>query len=165
MSEKIKILFVCLGNICRSPTAHGIFEKLVKDARLEKNFEIDSAGTAAFHAGESPDARSTRHARKRGYDLSRQVSRKVEFSDILHFDHILAMDESNVEELMELAPREYHHKIKLMLEYASDDILKQINRGSKEVPDPYHEGEEGFEKVLDLLEDACVRLLESANAS
>ncbi len=151
MPEKTKILFVCLGNICRSPTAHGIFEKLVEQNNLNDKFEIDSAGTAAYHIGKSPDPRSTMHAAKRGYDLTRQTARRVTFDDFYEFDHILAMDKNNYDDLIRLCPNEMKYKIRLMLEHGT--------MGIKEVPDPYHEGEAGFEKVLDLLEDACTNFL------
>lgn len=159
MSEKTKVLFVCLGNICRSPTAHGIFEKLVADAGLTDKFEIDSAGTSALHQGEQPDPRSQLHAFNRGYVLEHQRSRRVDFADLMHYDYILAMDNRNHDDLMNMAPKDLQHKIHLMLEYADEDLLVKRNRGSKEVPDPYYKSEGGFELVLDLLEDACERLL------
>jgi protein-tyrosine phosphatase len=155
MTNKTKVLFVCLGNICRSPTAQGVFEKMAFDAELDHLFETDSAGTAAYHIGEKPDPRSIKHAERRFYKLDHQRSRKIDFADFMHFDYILAMDRNNYDTLKELAPREYHSKIHMMLEYADVNFLADINRGSDEVPDPYYEKEAGFEKVLDLLENAC----------
>ena len=149
--SQYKILFVCLGNICRSPTAHGIMEKIVADNNLQHKIIIDSAGTSAWHVGSKPDERATKAAAKRGYNLSTQQSRRVEFEDFYEFDFILAADKSNLSDLKELAPQEAHHKIQLILEYGSS--------AEKEVPDPYYGGENGFEHVLNLLEDACQNLL------
>jgi protein-tyrosine phosphatase len=155
MTSKNKILFVCLGNICRSPTAQGVFEKFVEQKKLQDKFEIDSAGTAAYHIGSQPDARSIKHAEKRGYKLHHQRARKVDFADFMHYDYILAMDNSNYEDLKDFAPKDYHKKIHLLLEFADKDLLKKINNVSTEVPDPYYSGADGFEKVLDLIENTC----------
>ncbi len=151
LNDEVKVLFVCLGNICRSPTAQGIFEHMVKEAGLEDKIIIDSAGTAGYHIGVQPDKRSQAAALKRNYDLSAQRARKVEYEDFVEFDYILAMDESNFEDIKEIAPRELYHKIHLILDYGSS--------GKKSVPDPYYGGEKGFELVLDLLEEACEGLL------
>lgn len=148
----IKVLFVCMGNICRSPTAQGAFEKVVKDAGLEKQIFIDSAGTHAYHVGENPDLRSQSAAKKRGLDLSKQRARKVSLNDFEKFDYILAMDQDNYSSLKLICPNQYLDKIKLFLEYAPE-------MGSKEVPDPYYGGEKGFERVLDLTEAASQGLL------
>jgi protein-tyrosine phosphatase len=155
MTEKIKVLFVCLGNICRSPTAEGVFTKLVNDAGLDNMFKIDSAGTAAYHIGKQPDLRSITHAEKRGYELAHLKARKVDFTDFYEFDHILAMDKSNFDDLIHLAPNDMKHKVKMMLSYGTKSV--------KEVPDPYYEKADGFEIVLDLLEDACRGFLKSVN--
>ena len=155
MTSKIKVLFVCLGNICRSPTAEGVFTKMVNDAGLSNMFEIDSAGTAAYHIGKQPDLRSIEHAAKRGYELDHLKARKVDFADFYEFDYILAMDNSNYTDLIHLAPNDMKHKVNMMLEYADKDILTKINHNSTEVPDPYYGGSKGFENVLDLVESGC----------
>ena len=147
MTQKTKVLFVCLGNICRSPTAQGVFEKMVEDRGLSDNFYIDSAGTSAFHVGSPADERSAETALKYGYDLSKQSSRKVEFSDFIEFDYILAMDSSNYSDLIDAAPTDLHKKISLMLTHGT--------LGERDVPDPYYGGAQGFDNVLKLLENAC----------
>lgn len=150
----IKVLFVCMGNICRSPTAQGAFEKVVKDAGLEKKILIDSAGTHAYHVGESPDTRSQMAAKKRNLDLSKQQARKVSLTDFEEFDYILAMDSDNYSSLRIRCPQEYLYKIQLFMDYAPEN-------GFKEVPDPYYGGEKGFELVLDLTMSASKGLLET----
>jgi len=152
--EKKKILFVCLGNICRSPSAEAVFRGLVKDAGVEDRFEIDSAGTSAWHAGEPADERMQIHAQKRGYKLT-SISRKFDpEADFNHFDMIIGMDDENFETLKRMARnRDDLHKI-----YKMTDFRKEWNY--TEVPDPYYGGDEGFELVLDLLEDSCEGLLE-----
>ena len=153
-SDKYKILFVCLGNICRSPSAHGIAEKIIEDNGLGDLIEIDSAGTYAGHKGELPDKRMRAHARNRGYDLTHR-SRPVEASDFEKFDLIIAMDDRNYSDLKFMAPDiESEKKIKRMVSYS-------INRTYDYVPDPYYSGADGFELVLDLLEDACEGLIQS----
>jgi protein-tyrosine phosphatase len=154
--KKYKILFVCLGNICRSPTADGIMRKLVKDAGLEHLIEIDSAGTGGWHIGSLPDPRSMQHAAKRGYDLSSLRARKVHFNDFSEYDLILAMDNSNYSDLFELCEHQHRNKVKLFLEHFGDEK----GRETRQVPDPYYKGAEGFEEVLDLVEAACANLLE-----
>ncbi|MEY3219421.1 MAG: hypothetical protein RIT27_778 [Pseudomonadota bacterium] len=148
----IKVLFVCMGNICRSPTAQGTFEKVVKEAGLEKKIFIDSAGTHAYHVGEQPDLRSQSAAKKRGIDLSKQRARQVSQSDFKEFDYILAMDQANLFALKNSCPVNEFSKIKLFLEYAPEIHLK-------EVPDPYYGEEKGFERVLDLTAAASQGLL------
>jgi len=143
------ILFVCLGNICRSPTAEGVFTLKAKTLGLD--FKIDSAGTAGYHKGAAPDKRSQEVANARGYDLSRLKCRKVNEEDFTDFDLILGMDEANIRDLKRKCPEEYHFKIKLFLDYAQSEV--------DEVPDPYHGGKRGFELVLDLIEDASDGLL------
>jgi len=136
-----------MGNICRSPTAEGVFNKFIDDMGTSSHFIVDSAGTHAYHIGEQSDARSQQMARSRGIDLSKIRARKVMQSDFEHFDHILAMDTDNYTILIDASPREYQHKIKLFLDYASE-------RKEKDVPDPYYGGQNGFIHVFDLVEDA-----------
>lgn len=150
--KMVKVLFVCMGNICRSPTAQGTFEKVVNDAGLEKQIFIDSAGTHAYHIGENPDPRSQMAAKNRGIDLSKQRARKVSLHDFKEFDYILAMDADNKSILDNNCQSEHLHKIKLFLEFAPET-------GFKEVPDPYYGGEKRFELVLDLIEVASRGLL------
>ncbi len=151
--EKKKILFVCLGNICRSPSAEGIMKKKVKEAGLEKFFEIDSAGIQGYHEGELPDSRMRSHASNRGYDLVSH-SRPIKTKDFFYFDLIIGMDDSNIQHLMQKAPDlESQEKIHRMTDYCRKFSHDHI-------PDPYYGGYNGFELVLDLLEDACDGLLE-----
>ena len=153
LKEKISILFVCMGNICRSPTAEGVFRRKVAEAGLEDLFEIDSAGTHAYHVGEPPDRRAQQAAARRGFSLSDIRARRVEAEDLERFQHIIAMDQDNLVLLRELAGPEQCLKIRLFLEYASGP--------ETEVPDPYYGGATGFERVLDLVEDASRGLLEA----
>jgi len=148
----IKVLFVCMGNICRSPTAEGIFSHLVKQEALSHLIEIDSAGTHAYHVGNPPDRRAQATALKRGIDLSRQTARRVDVVDFEVFDYILAMDQDNLLDLQEICPEEHMHKIQLFLEYAP-------HLNIKEVPDPYYGGPGGFDRVLDMVETAAEGLL------
>ena len=152
--DKTKILFVCLGNICRSPSAEAVMKGILEKEGLDGNFEIDSAGTAAWHEGEPADPRMQVHARKRGYNLtsiSRPVRPEVDFDK---FDFIIAMDDQNMRDLKRMAQKEEHHKKLFMM----TDFAKEFSY--KSVPDPYYGGDEGFELVLDLLEDSCSGLLE-----
>ncbi|AWB67604.1 protein-tyrosine-phosphatase [Saccharobesus litoralis] len=146
-------LFVCLGNICRSPTAHAIFRQKIKDLKLP--IQIDSAGTAGYHEGATPDKRSRKHGEARGYDFSQIYSRPVNDDDFEQYDLILAMDINNYNDLLAECPLHYQHKIKLFLEFAENF------QSTKEVPDPYYGGSEGFEHVLDLVEDACEGLIKA----
>jgi protein-tyrosine phosphatase len=147
----VKVLFVCLGNICRSPTAEGVFRHLVEQEGLTDRVIIDSAGTGEWHIGAPPDARACRAAAGRGYDLTKLRARQVIHRDFKAFDYIIAMDEDNVRNLKRLAPREHGHKIRLFTEFGSI--------GASHVPDPYAGGSQGFELVLDLIEDAAQGLL------
>ena len=149
----IKILFVCLGNICRSPTADGVFRKLLTDQRLTDRIEVDSCGTGDWHIGKAPDHRAQTAAKQRGYDLSVLRARAIHMTDFERFDYILAMDESNLKDLLNMSSLQYHEKIGLFLEYAPNSDLTAV-------PDPYYEGADGFEHVLDLVEEACDGLLE-----
>lgn len=142
-----------MGNICRSPSAEGVFRRLLVDRRVEQLFEIDSAGTHDYHVGEAPDRRSIAAARRRGIDLSGLRAREVADNDIELFDVILAMDEQNLRELQRRFDRTHHHRLRLMMSYAP-------NAGRPDVPDPYYGGEQGFEEVLDLLEQAAEGLLQ-----
>ena len=152
-NQRVRVLFVCMGNICRSPTAQGVFEKVVDEAGLAHLIEIHSAGTHAYHVGEPPDARAQEAAGLRGYDLSPQRARRVQESDFIEFDYVLAMDRSNFADLQELALPDYKQRLKLFLEFARE--LQDTD-----VPDPYYGGKQGFERVLDLIEAASHGLLE-----
>lgn len=144
-----RVLFVCTGNICRSPTAEGVFRKLLADAGLDRDIEADSAGTQSSHVGHAPDGRSQAAAKTRGYDLSRLRARKVKPMDFVLFDLVLAMDDSNFEYLRKMAPEEADRaKVRMLLSYAP-------NTRVREVPDPYYGAPAGFELVLDLTEEAC----------
>ena len=152
--DKFGVLFVCTGNICRSPTAEAIFRKLVADAGMAESVTADSAGTHGYHVGEPPDPRAQKAAAKRGYDLSALRARAVEDADFQRFDLILAMDEDHYSMLSSMARPSADHKLRLMMSYAQR--FKE-----REVPDPYYGGPQGFERVLDMLEDAAKGLLES----
>ncbi len=141
-----------MGNICRSPTAEGVFNKLVQDEGLIHAFNIDSAGTHAYHVGEQPDHRSQQEALARGIDLSRQRARKVVMGDFEDFDYLLAMDGENYSVLMNACPEQYVHKVQYFLDYAP-----HVN--TREVPDPYYGGRYGFETVLNLVEEASLGFL------
>jgi len=145
--KQIKVLFVCMGNICRSPTAEGVFNKVIQDMGKADHFLVDSAGTHAYHIGEPSDPRSQQTARGRGIDLSRIRARKVASADFEYFDHILAMDSDNYHILMSTSPDEHQHKVNLFLDYATDSK-------EQDVPDPYYGGPNGFEHVFDLVEEA-----------
>jgi low molecular weight protein-tyrosine phosphatase len=148
----VRVLFVCMGNICRSPTAQGVFEHLVAGEGLTSLIQIDSAGTHAYHVGEPPDIRATQAARKRSIDLGSQHARRITGDDFLDFDYVLAMDRSNYDDLMSLCPPDHQSKLHLFLEFASG--LEE-----DEVPDPYYGGITGFDRVLDLIERASQGLL------
>ncbi len=148
-----KLLFVCLGNICRSPSAENIMNHLIEREQLSDRIQCDSAGTSSYHIGNPPDRRMTAAASRRGIVLRGQA-RQFQRSDFEAFDLILAMDEENYRDILSLDPQgQYHHKVKLMC-----DFCRQ--RSEREVPDPYYGGPEGFNNVIDLLLDACEGLLE-----
>ena len=153
-----KILFVCMGNICRSPTAQGVFSALVSMRGLGAMFEVDSAGTHGHHTGARPDPRTHQIAAQRGYDLSPLRARQVIDADFERFDLIAAMDLDNLEWLTQRCPIAHQHKLKLMLEFAPE-------AETLEVPDPYYGGIQGFERVLDLIETASRGLLAHSLAS
>ncbi|PLK49973.1 low molecular weight protein-tyrosine-phosphatase [Uliginosibacterium sp. TH139] len=151
-----RILFVCTGNICRSPTADGIARHLAAEQGLAKRFEFDSAGTHAYHAGEAPDPRAQNAARKRGYELADLRARPVVAEDFEHFDLILAMDKGHYVWLKRECPRHLHERIQMFLDYSA-------TYPGHDVPDPYYGGPDGFEQVLDLCEEVIRELL-SRNA-
>ena len=151
-NKKYKVLFVCLGNICRSPAAQGIFEHYVRENGLQDKLEADSAGTYGGHRGELPDRRMRTAALYRGFALT-HISRPVKAVDLLDFDLVIAMDDQNYEDLMHIAPSvEATHKIRRMADFLTTHKMSYI-------PDPYYMGAEGFSHVLDLLEEACANLL------
>ena len=153
----ISILFVCMGNICRSPTAEGVFRHFVQEAGLVDRIRIDSAGTHAYHTNEPADRRASAAAERRGYSLANMRARRVSEEDFDEFDFIIAMDQLNHVTLVDQADAEYHDKIHLFLEFASGP--------EDDVPDPYYGGAKGFERVLDLVEDASRGLLEPLKES
>ncbi|MCP5160584.1 MAG: low molecular weight phosphotyrosine protein phosphatase [Hahellaceae bacterium] len=146
------VLFVCLGNICRSPTAEGVFQHMLEQTGLTSRIRVDSAGTGAWHVGKAPDSRAQKAAYERGYRLSHLKARQVAVADFDKFDLILAMDRSNMDDLLEMCPPDKQNKIRLFMDFAE-------NRRFPEVPDPYYAGSKGFELVLDLVEDASKGLL------
>ena len=153
--EKVRILFVCLGNICRSPAAHGMMERIVKERGVADRFEIDSAGLYGGHAGDLPDSRMRAHARRRGLELTHR-SRQVRESDFDRFDIIVAMDDSNYDRLRAMAPTpEDEGKVVKMADFFTQHPWADC------VPDPYYDGAQGFENALDLIEDGCETLLRS----
>ena len=149
----VKILFVCMGNICRSPTAEGIFRHKVREAGLENHIHIDSAGTHAYHVGQPPDIRAQNTARNHGFDLSEQRARRVTEDDFEHFDYVIAMDSDNESDLHAVCPAGYEHRIHRFLRFAPSSPVT-------DVPDPYYGGSNGFEIVLDLVENAADGLLD-----
>lgn len=142
-----------MGNICRSPTAHGVFRHRVTEAGLEQLIEVDSAGTHAYHVGEPPDRRARLTASRRGIELDDLRARRVIEQDFEHFDHVLAMDRDNLEILLDLCPLQHRHKVRLFMDLAPE-------WGVSEVPDPYYGGDSGFERVFDMVEAASQALLD-----
>ena len=148
----IKVLFVCMGNICRSPTAHGVFQALVEKEGLGSAIQIDSAGTHSYHIGSPPDSRSQATARQRGVELSGLTARRFVSADFTEFDYLLGMDDSNIADMRAIAPEDAAVRLQLMLEYSQ-------KFAETEVPDPYF-GDEGFELVFDMIDDASRGLLQ-----
>jgi len=148
----VKVLFVCLGNICRSPTAEGVFRKHVNDAGLSRLIVIDSAGTHAYHVGEPPDRRAQETAARRGIDISGLRGRRATETDLDEFDYILAMDRENLHNLLAIAQEHHKKRIQLFMEFAEE-------QEEKDVPDPYYGGPSGFDRVMDMIEEASAGLL------
>lgn len=153
-----RILFVCTGNICRSPTAEGVARGLAEKQGVDEAFEFDSAATHGYHVGDSPDPRTVAAALRRGYDLAPLRARRVTEFDFIRFDHVIAMDRGHLEWLRRACPPLYHDKLGLLLEFSE-------RFDADEVPDPYYGGAEGFEHVLDLVEDAVNQLLRTLGAA
>jgi protein-tyrosine phosphatase len=153
-----RVLFVCMGNICRSPTAEGVLRKLLADRAPELDVEVDSAGTHAYHVGDPPDPRAQRAALRRGFDLSAQRARRVTERDFAHFELVLAMDEQNKAALLEICPPQYRDRVRLLLEFAP-------RLGRTDVPDPYYGAANGFEQVLDLVEEAATGVIAHLRAT
>jgi protein-tyrosine phosphatase len=156
MDAKVKLLFVCMGNICRSPLAEGVFKHMAAQAGVLDGIETDSAGTHAYHVGEPPDPRSLSIAIEHNIDISKQRARKVPPSDFDDFDYILAMDQDNYEILVDACPQQLQHRIHLFLSFSTDD-------NQRDVPDPYYGGSFGFERVFDLVSEASAGLLTRLN--
>ena len=153
-----RILFVCLGNICRSPTAEGVARELAKREAAHLALEFDSAGTADYHVGDPPDARSIRAALARGYDLTELRARQLHAADFQQFDLLLAMDEENLVNMRRIAPASHANRARLFLDYAP-------HAGIRSVPDPYYGGVSGFERVIDLAEQGVHGLLRDISAA
>jgi len=154
VAKEISVLFVCMGNICRSPTAEGVFRKHLAEAGLEERVGVDSAGTHAYHVGEAPDPRAQRAAALREVDLSPLRARRAAAIDFERFDYIIAMDRENLSSLQAICPPGQEHKLRLFLSYAE-------HFGTEDVPDPYYGGAAGFDRVLDMVEAASAGLLET----
>ena len=154
--EQVKVLFVCLGNICRSPTAEGVFRHKIQQANLENKIIVDSAGTHAYHVGEPPDNRAQKAALKRNIDLSKQRARRVSRKDFLEFDYVIAMDTDNKNDLLSICPDGYADKIHLLLDFSVSDETN--------VPDPYYGQGRGFDIVLNLVDEAAEGLLRHIQA-
>lgn len=152
-TAQLRVLFVCTGNICRSPTAEGVFRHLVNAENLHQHVDVDSAGTTGYHVGEEPDHRSMRAAAQRGYDLTGLRARQLAVSDFVEFDYLLAMDREHKAILERSAPDEHRDKVAMFLDFSQ-------KYGGHEVPDPYYGGGQGFEFVLDMIEDGAAGLME-----
>jgi protein-tyrosine phosphatase len=158
LRSETSVLFVCTGNICRSPTAEAVFRALVERAGLSDAIAIDSAGTHDYQVGQPPDPRAVAHARRRGYMLGDRCARQIDFDDFDRFEWILAMDQHNLEELEAMRPRRFRGHLGLFLDFAPES-------GSLEVPDPYSGQEEDFDRVLDLAEKGAAALLDAVRKS
>ncbi len=157
VESTVSVLFVCMGNICRSPTAQGALEKQISEADLPFRLLVDSAGTHAYHAGEAPDRRSVAAAERVGIDISRQRARKVTEEDFTLFDYIVAMDKDNLFSLSHVCPRREHHRISLLMDYAPAGSPRYV-------PDPYYGGARGFDQVVKLTQQATEGLLSTITA-
>ena len=157
-AAKLSVLFVCLGNICRSPTAHGVFAKLVEQAGCGDLIQVDSAGTGDWHLDHAPDKRTTQVAASKGYDLSELRARLATSADFAQFDYIIAMDNANLADLRVMQPEGYEGHLGLFLDFSEQSAVQ-------EVPDPYYGGEDGFELVFGLVEDASKGLLQHIQSS
>jgi protein-tyrosine phosphatase len=153
MSPTYRVVFICMGNICRSPTAHGVFRHKLREAGWAQRIAVDSAGTLDYHAGEPPDPRSQRHAARRGYDLSDLRARYLDAQDFESADLLLVMDDENLATAKRRCPPQHRHKLRRLTDFCRA-------QRSRSVPDPYSGGARDFERVLDLVEDACDGLLE-----
>ncbi len=154
----VRVLFVCMGNICRSPMAEGMFRKAVREVGLERHVDIDSAGTHAYHVGSPPDPRAQQAVRQRGVDIGGLRGRKVKDADFEHYDYILAMDGDNLDNLLRRAPSQHHVKIRRLLSFSR-------RYPNLDVVDPYYGGPQGFEENLDMIEDAVQGLLRDIDAN
>lgn len=153
-NDPIKVLFVCMGNICRSPSADAVFKYQIKMAGLDNAIYVDSAGTHSYHTGASPDKRAQETAKARGYDMQNLRARAVQSDDFVDFDYILAMDYDNLANLKRSCPSQYDHKLALLMQYC------KTNSFGDEVSDPYYGGDQGFDHVLNMVEKATEGLLE-----
>jgi protein-tyrosine phosphatase len=149
----VRVLFVCMGNICRSPTAQGVFHRVVEEAGLAHRIDVDSAGTHGYHIGAPPDPRARDSARRRGIQIDTHRARRVTRIDMEEFDYVVAMDSDNLADLETLCPAGHEHKLVRLMDFAP-------HRGERDVPDPYYGGQRGFELVLDMVEEAARGLLE-----
>lgn len=153
-NRKIGVLFVCLGNICRSPSAQGILQEKVNQLGIGEHFHIDSCGTAPFNVGKSPDARAMRVTKEYGYDISSQIARQIEESDFHQFDFIIPMDRKNLMNLSGWKPSNFEGEMELFMHYHPKNL------GNTQIPDPYHEGEEAFHPIIKVIEDASDGLIQ-----
>lgn len=153
MDKQVSVLFVCLGNICRSPTSEGVFRSVVESQALDFEIEVDSAGTAGYHIGQPPDSRAIDAAAKRGVGISNLRARRLNRLDYEKFDYIIGMDLSNYQDLVSMSPVDYKGQVRLFMDFASD-------WADREIPDPYYGGHDGFERVLDMIESASLGLIE-----
>lgn len=156
-SPSVDLLMVCMGNICRSPTAEGVLQAMVQGAGLQRRITVDSAGTHGYHRGAPPDPRAQQHAARRGYDLSRLRARQLTARDFERFDLVLVMDEANQRDALALCPPAQAGRVLRLTQFC-----RRHQAGA--VPDPYYGGAQGFEEVLDLVEDACAGLLAALQA-
>ena len=153
--KKINVLFVCLGNICRSPSAQGILEKKIKELGLQDQVHVDSCGTAPFNVGKSPDPRALKACEKHGYDINGQIARQIDDEDYLNFNYIIPMDRKNMMSITAWQPKDFSGEIKLMMQYHPNSM------GNNQIPDPYHDSPETFDPIIKTIEQACDGLLQT----